>query len=97
MYKNIHVVAVLQTQKFCQVEIAVHVLLVKRLLDTVCILLYFATEIAQYSQTRVEHYPLPEREIAVGQWPFSDQFSLFGQKNPTCYVKFTIHFQWGSH
>ena len=26
----------------------------------------------------------PEFEIAVGHWPFSDQFAPFGQANPIC-------------
>ena len=25
-----------------------------------------------------------ELEIAVGHWPFSDQFALFGRANPIC-------------
>ena len=28
------------------------------------------------------------------QLAFSDQFSLFGQANPICQAKFTVHFQW---
>ena len=38
-----------------------------------------------------------ELEIAVGHWPFSDQFSPFGRANLICYAKFTVHFQWGNH
>ena len=28
--------------------------------------------------------PTAELEIAVGHWPFSDQFSPFGRANPIC-------------
>ena len=39
-------------------------------------------------QGALEHLKLdvhcPEVEITVGQWPFSDQFSPFGQANPIC-------------
>ena len=38
-----------------------------------------------------------EHEIAIGHWPFSDQFSLFGRVNPICWAKFAVYFQWTSH
>ena len=40
---------------------------------------------------------LAELEIAVSLWPFSDQFSPYGQANPICYAKFTVDFHWENH
>ena len=67
VYENIHVLNVcankflwvphenILTRKFCQVEITVHVLLVKQLLVTYTI--YFATETTKCNQTHAVCYP----------------------------------------
>ena len=36
-------------------------------------------------------------EIAVGHWPFSEQFQHLAGQNPFWSVKFPVRFQWDSN
>ena len=39
-------------------------------------------------------HSIPVLEIAVGHWPFSDQFQHLADQNPFWLAKFPVHFQW---